>query len=116
MSGKDGIDFFKGSPDEDTGRQGYNQGENTAKQGLQAVQPLQGKDRAGISSAFVQRFTMSLYKAVTADNNPPATIRKFTEEVNSQELALSHSSVPDIKTRLSNPDVLADRITRHTKF
>jgi hypothetical protein len=62
--------------------------------------------------SFVQRFTMSLYKAVTADNNPPATIRKFTEEVNSQELALSHSSVPDIKTRLSNPDVLADRITR----
>jgi hypothetical protein len=61
---------------------------------------------------FVQRFTMSLHKAVTADSNPPGTIRKFTEEVNSQELALSHSSVPDIKTRLSNPDVLADRVKR----
>ena len=62
--------------------------------------------------SFVQRFTMSLHKAVTADSNPPGTIRKFTEEVNSQELALSHSSVPDIKTRLSNPDVLADRVRR----
>jgi hypothetical protein len=62
--------------------------------------------------SFVQRFTMSLHKAVAADSNPPGTIRKFTEEVNSQELALSHSSVPDIKTRLSNPDVLADRVRR----
>lgn len=62
--------------------------------------------------SFVQRFTMSLHKAITADSNPPGTIRKFTEEVNSQELALSHSSVPDIKTRLSNPDVLADRVRR----
>ena len=62
--------------------------------------------------SFVQRFTLSLHKAVTADSNPPGTIRKFTEEVNSQELALSHSSVLDIKTRLSNPDVLADRVRR----
>jgi hypothetical protein len=62
--------------------------------------------------SFVQRFTMSLHKAVTADSNPPGTIRKFTEEVNSQELTLPHSSVPDIKTRLSNPDVLADRVRR----
>jgi hypothetical protein len=62
--------------------------------------------------SFVQRFTMSLHKAITADSNPPGTIRKFTEEVNSQELALSHSSVPVIKTRLSNPDVLADRVRR----
>jgi hypothetical protein len=62
--------------------------------------------------SFVQRFTMSLHKAVTADSNPPGTIRKFTEEVNSQEFALSHSNVPDIKTRLSNPDILADRVRR----
>jgi hypothetical protein len=62
--------------------------------------------------SFVQRFTLSLHKAVSADSNPLGTIRKFIEEVNSQELALSHSSVPDIKTRLSNPDVLADRVRR----
>jgi hypothetical protein len=53
-----------------------------------------------------------LHKAVTADSNPSSTIHKFAEEVNSQELVLSHSSVPDIKKRLSNPDILADRVRR----
>ena len=61
---------------------------------------------------FVQRFTLSLHKAVTADSNPSGTIRKFAEEVNSQELVLSDNSVPDIKMRLSNPDILADRVRR----
>jgi hypothetical protein len=60
--------------------------------------------------SFVQRFTLSLHKAVTADSNPTGTIRKFAEEVNSQELVLSHNSVPDIKMRLSNPDILAERV------
>ena len=62
--------------------------------------------------SFVQRFTLSLHKAVTADSNPSGTIRKFAEEVNSQELVLSDNSVPDIKMRLSNPDILADRVRR----
>jgi hypothetical protein len=61
---------------------------------------------------FVQRFTMSLHKAVTADSNPSGTIRKFAEETNSQELVLPHSRVTDIKMRLSNPDILADRVRR----
>jgi hypothetical protein len=63
-------------------------------------------------SSFVQRFTLSLHKAVTADSNPIGTIRKFAEEVNSQEFVLSHNSVPDIKMRLSNPDILAERVRR----
>jgi hypothetical protein len=62
--------------------------------------------------SFVQRFTLSLHKAVTADSNPSGTIRKFAEEVNSQELVLSDNSVPDIKMRLSNLDILADRVRR----
>ena len=61
---------------------------------------------------FVQRFTMSLHKAVTADSNPSGTIHKFAEETNSQELVLSHNRVTDIKMRLSNPDILADRVRR----
>ncbi|HJU34852.1 MAG TPA: hypothetical protein VJ695_07000 [Nitrososphaera sp.] len=61
---------------------------------------------------FIQRFTLSLHKAVTADSNPSGTIRKFAEEVDSQELALPHSSMPDIKMRLSNPDILLDRVRR----
>ena len=62
--------------------------------------------------SFVQRFTLSLHKAVTADSNPFGTIRKFAEEVNSQELVLSDNSMPDIKMRLSNHDILADRVRR----
>jgi len=62
--------------------------------------------------SFVQRFTLSLHKAVTADTNPSGTISKFAEEVNSQELVPSPSSIPDIKTRLSNHDILADRVRR----
>src|SRR3712207_6818975 len=61
---------------------------------------------------FVQRFTLSLHKAITADSSPSDTIRKFSEEVGSQELILSPSRVPDIQTRLSNPDILAERIRR----
>jgi hypothetical protein len=62
--------------------------------------------------SFVQRFTFSLHNAITADNNPSGTIRKFAEENNSQELVLSSSNVPGIKMRLSNPDILADRVRR----
>src|SRR3712207_9493958 len=62
--------------------------------------------------SFVQRFTLALHKAITVDSNPSGTIRKFAEEADSEELVLPHSSVPDIKTRLSNPDILADRVMR----
>ncbi|MDQ3562514.1 MAG: hypothetical protein M3382_05910, partial [Thermoproteota archaeon] len=62
--------------------------------------------------SFVQRFTLSLHKAITADSTPSDTIRKFVEEVGSQELVLPHSRVPDIQMRLSNPDILADRVRR----
>jgi hypothetical protein len=60
----------------------------------------------------MQRFIASLHKVITADNNPVGTINRFIEETSSQELALSDSSVPDIKARLSNPDILADRVRR----
>jgi hypothetical protein len=62
--------------------------------------------------SFVQRFTLSLHKAMTADSSPSDTIRKFSEEVGSQELILSHNRVPDIQMRLSNTDILADRVRR----
>ncbi len=61
---------------------------------------------------FVQRFINSLHKAITVDSNPNGTISKFVEEVHSHELTLSYQSVPDIKARLSNPDVLSDRVRR----
>jgi hypothetical protein len=62
--------------------------------------------------SFVQRFTLSLHKAMTADSSPSDTIRKFSEEVGSQEFVLSHNRVPDIQMRLSNTDILADRVRR----
>lgn len=61
---------------------------------------------------FAQRFVMSLHKSITADSNPANTIRKFAEDVGSQELILPNSSVEDVKTRLSNSDVLGDRVKR----
>src|ERR687886_719988 len=61
---------------------------------------------------FMQRFIASLHKVITADNNPVGTINRFIEETSSQELLLSDSSVPDIKARLSNPDILVDRVKR----
>src|SRR5256885_13604895 len=55
---------------------------------------------------------MSLQKAITADTNPTGTIKKFADDVGSQELALPDGSVQDVKTRLSNSDVLEDRVKR----
>jgi hypothetical protein len=63
-------------------------------------------------SGFAQRFVMSLHKAITSDSNPASTIRKFADDVGSQELALPDASVADVKARLSNPDVLGDRVKR----
>jgi hypothetical protein len=60
---------------------------------------------------FAQRFVMSLHKAIITDDNPSSTIKKFTEEVGSLELVPT-DNVVDIKARLSNPDVLGDRVMR----
>ncbi len=61
---------------------------------------------------FAQRFVMSLHRSIIADSNPAGTIRKFADDVGSQELTLPNSSVADVKVRLSNPDVLSDRVKR----
>ena len=60
---------------------------------------------------FAQRFVMSLHKAIITDDKPSSTIKKFTEEVGSLELVPT-DNVVDIKARLSNPDVLGDRVMR----
>ncbi len=63
-------------------------------------------------SGFAHRFVMSLHKAIAADSNPSGTIRKFAEDVGSQELALPDGTVAEVQARLSNPDVLSDRVKR----
>src|SRR5918912_1474759 len=60
---------------------------------------------------FAQRFVMSLHKAIITDDKPSSTIKKFTEEVGSLELVPT-DNVVDIKARLSNPDVIGDRVMR----
>ena len=63
-------------------------------------------------SAFAQRFVMSLDEAISADSNPAGTIKKFADDVGSQELSLPDGSVEDVKARLSNQNVLGDRVKR----
>jgi hypothetical protein len=63
-------------------------------------------------SGFAQRFVTSLHIAITADSNPAGTNHKFAEAVGSQEFALPNASLADVKARLSNPDVLGDRVKR----
>src|SRR5437870_13651002 len=53
-------------------------------------------------SGFAQRFVMSLHKAITADSNPSGTIKKFADDVGSQELSLQIVSLQDYMIILSN--------------
>lgn len=60
---------------------------------------------------FAQRFVMSLYKSIAADDHPSSTIQQFVEEVGSPEL-VPIDNIANIKARLSDSDVLADRVKR----
>ena len=111
MSGKDESIFSKEA------LMGTQAGKDIMKQGLLRrkgyKQFNQYKEKTEQEfSGFAQRFVMSLHKAIAADDNPAGTVRKFADDVGSQELALPDSSVADVKARLSNPDVLGDRVKR----
>jgi hypothetical protein len=61
---------------------------------------------------FTKRFLMSLHQRINSDSSPSATMKKFTGEVGSSELILDDTKLNDVKTRLSRPEILADRIRR----
>lgn len=61
---------------------------------------------------FAQRFVMSLHKALVADDNPSTTMKKFADEVGSAELVPDGNSLADLKARLSNSEILGDRVKR----
>jgi hypothetical protein len=61
---------------------------------------------------FAQRFTLSLYKAISSDANARLTMDKFAEEVGSAELVPEPAQLDTIRTRLSSPEVLGDRVRR----
>lgn len=61
---------------------------------------------------FTKRFLMSLHQRINSDSSPSATMKKFTGEVGSSELILDDTKLNDVITRLSRPEILADRVQR----
>ena len=61
---------------------------------------------------FTKRFLLSLHENITTDANPSVTLKKFIEEVGSSEFDLDDQKINDIKSRLSKPEILADRVGR----
>jgi hypothetical protein len=61
---------------------------------------------------FTKRFLMSLHQRINSDSSPSATMKKFTGEVGSSELILDDTKLNNVKTRLSRPEILADRVQR----
>lgn len=61
---------------------------------------------------FTKRFLMSLHQRINSDSSPSATMKKFTSEVGSSELILDDTKLNDVITRLSRPEILADRVQR----
>jgi hypothetical protein len=111
MSGKDESIFSKEA------LMGTQAGKEIMKQGL-----LRGKGFKQFNQykekteqefgSFAKRFTMSLHDAIQADSGPASTMQKFAEEVGSADLVPAASTLQDLKTRLSSPKVLQDRVAR----
>ena len=111
MSGKDESIFsMEALKSTQTGREIMKQGLLRSK-GYRQFNQYKEKTEQEFSG-FAQRFIMSLHKAIVADSNPAGTIQKFADDAGTQELALSDDSMSDVKARLSNPDVLGDRVKR----
>ena len=61
---------------------------------------------------FTKRFLLSLHEQIISDQNPSSTMKKFVEEIGSPELALEEPKIQSVKSRLSKPEILADRVQR----
>lgn len=61
---------------------------------------------------FTKRFLMSLHQRINSDSSPSATMKKFAGEVGSSELILDDTKLNNVITRLSRPEILADRVQR----
>jgi len=61
---------------------------------------------------FTKRFLLSLHEQIISDQNPSSTMKKFVEEIGSPELSLEEPKIQSVKSRLSKPEVLADRVQR----
>ena len=63
-------------------------------------------------SEFTKRFLLSLHEKLISDTNPKATMKKFVDETEANELSLDDSKIEAVRERLSKPDLLADRVQR----
>src|SRR5215210_7911180 len=61
---------------------------------------------------FTKRFLLSLHRRIISDTSPNSTLSQFADEVGSQDMELDTSKIENIKTRLSRPEILADRVQR----
>ncbi|HYA85149.1 MAG TPA: hypothetical protein VEH06_17130 [Candidatus Bathyarchaeia archaeon] len=61
---------------------------------------------------FTKRYLLSLHTQIISDPNPSTTMKKFSEEVGSTELDLDDHKIDEVKTRISRPEILADRVDR----
>ncbi len=61
---------------------------------------------------FAQRFTQDLLNEIKSDTDPNSTQQAFGNEVGSTEIILNASEIEPIKSKLSSPDVLKDRVLR----
>jgi hypothetical protein len=109
MSGKDESVFSKEA------LMGTQAGKDILKQGLLRSKGYrqfnQYKEKTENEfQGFAQRFTMSLYKAISSETNAQSTMDKFAEEVGSRELVPEPAHLDTIRGRLSSPEVLGDRV------
>ena len=111
MSGKDESVFSKEA------LMGTQAGKDILKQGLLRSKGYkqfnQYKEKTENEfQGFAQRFVTSLHKAISADPRPGATMKTFAEEVGSAELVPEEGQLDSIRSRLSSPEVLGDRVKR----
>ena len=66
----------------------------------------------GEFTEFTKRFLLSLHQKLISDTNPKVTMKKFIDEIESNELSLDDSKIDSVRERLSKPDILADRVQR----
>lgn len=61
---------------------------------------------------FTKRYLLSLHTQIISDPNPSTTMKKFSEEVGSMELEMNDQKIDEVKTRISRPEILANRVDR----
>jgi hypothetical protein len=61
---------------------------------------------------FTKRYLLSLHENIVSDPNPSNTLKKFIEDSGSSEFSLDEQKINDVKSRLSKPEILADRLGR----